>query len=178
MYLWNSVSEDFQSLYDVEMTVRHDGTVKWLPPGLVKSSCKVNMYLFPFGTQICELRFGSWSHTKDLINFSHRTPNKGNLTRGSLVVSDTFHYSSSEWEIISTDGVLNEAEYPCCPGKIYQDFVFQVKLKRYRFTPIIVLIVPCLMISSLAILTFFVPPGAGEKIGLSKWQTFCSCCIN
>ena len=170
IYIWNSVSEDFHSLFDVELTVNYDGRVNWLPPGLVKSSFLVDMTRFPFDTQFCELRFGSWSHTKDKINLYHKTPTN-NITgagqTGDALISSTFHYNSTEWEIGSTEGTLNEAVYPCCPSP-YQDFVFKIELRRYLYTPIVVLILPCALTALLAIMTFFVPPDAGEKIGLSK----------
>ena len=140
----------------------------WLPAGLVKTSCQTNMTYFPFDTQFCEYRFGSWSLTKDKIAFRHVFPYKTNASLADLVIDETFHYNSTEWEIGSKQGVLREKEYPCCPGVIYQDFLFQLELKRYTYTPIVSLLIPCGLTSLLAILTFFVPPDAGEKISLSK----------
>ena len=64
--------------------------------------------------------------------------------------------------------MINEAEYDCCPDKIYQDVTFRVKLYRYRWYMMVTIIFPCGLTAILAIMTFFVPPDAGEKIGLSK----------
>ena len=128
------------------------------------------MEFYPFDTQFCEYRFGSWSLTKDKLTFRHVTPYENNSTRGDLVIDNTFHYPSTQWNITSGNGTLREMEYPCCEGVIYQDFVFLLELKRYRGTPIITVLVPCGLTALLVVLTFFVPPGAGEKIGLSKFR--------
>ena len=42
--------------------------------------------------------------------------------------------------------------------------------KRYSYTPVLVLLIPCLITAMLILLTFFLPPDSGEKIGLSKFK--------
>ena len=68
--------------------------------------------------------------------------------------------------MVSTDGFLREQKYPCCPEALYQDFIFQIAVARYKKSPTVHLILHALT-SLLALMTFFVPPDAGEKIGLS-----------
>ena len=48
--------------------------------------------------------------------------------------------------------------------------LFKLELKRYMYMPIMILLVPYLTTALLAIMTFFVPPDAGEKIGLSEFK--------
>ena len=38
-----------------------DGTVKWTPPAIFKSSCEIDVEFFPFDEQTCFLKFGSWT---------------------------------------------------------------------------------------------------------------------
>ena len=73
------------------------------------------MKYYPFDTQFCEYRFGSWSLTKDKLTFRHVTPYEENPNYGDLVIDNTFHYNSTQWEIRSGMGELREKEYPCCP---------------------------------------------------------------
>ena len=70
--------------------------------------------------------------------------------------------------MISAEAKINEVKYECCPEK-YQDMTFTFVQKRYSYTPVLTLLVPCLLIAMLIELTFFLPPDAGEKIGLSKF---------
>ena len=81
----------------------------------MKTSCQTQMKYYPFDTQFCEYRFGSWSLTKDKLTFRHVTPYKENPNYGDLVIDNTFHYNSTQWEIRSGMGELREKEYPCCP---------------------------------------------------------------
>ena len=95
---------------------------------------------------------------------------KGSIA--DVIITDNFHYNSSTWKIKSAIGVLNEAEYPCCPGKIYQDVKFNLVLVRFRLYMVVTLIIPMLLTSVLAIFTFFIPPDAGLKINISKCSDF------
>ena len=97
----------------------------------------------------------------------HRTPLKDDPTRGEVLFDPAMYSASSEWELISAVATINEVQYECCP-ETYQDITFTFVQKRYSYTPVLVLLVPCLITASLILLTFFLPPDSGEKIGLSK----------
>ena len=99
--------DEFNSFYDGNVILHYTGTVIWLVPGLLKSSCLINMVYFPFDTQNCDLRFGSWSYSKEKLSLSHRNPTNelvGNGQTGNIIVDPAFHYNSTEWEIVSTEG--------------------------------------------------------------------------
>ena len=48
------------------------------------------------------------------------------------------------------------------------DLTFYIKVKRFQYYPVMTLVVPCVMTAMLIVLTFILPPDAGEKVGLSK----------
>ena len=61
--------------------------------------------------------------------------------------------------------IRNEVIYDCCPEP-YLDITFTIQIRRrtlYYFTN---LIIPCLLISSMAVLGFTLPPDSGEKLSL------------
>ena len=70
--------------------------------------------------------------------------------------------------LISATAQINEVQYECCPEK-YQDMTFTFVQKRYSYTPVHVLLLPCIITAMLILLTFFLPPDSGEKVGLSKF---------
>jgi len=57
----------------------------------------------------------------------------------------------------------NVNHYECCP-KAYVDIEFTVHIRRRTLFYGFNLIIPCVLISSMALLTFLLPPESGEKI--------------
>lgn len=42
--------------------ISSDGHVLWIPQSIFKSSCSIDITNFPFDSQICHLKFGSWTY--------------------------------------------------------------------------------------------------------------------
>ncbi|RCN45847.1 Neurotransmitter-gated ion-channel ligand binding domain protein [Ancylostoma caninum] len=59
--LYNSAAEDFDSTFKSNLLVYSTGDVTWIPPGVLKFVCKLDVTWFPFDDQICYLKFGSWT---------------------------------------------------------------------------------------------------------------------
>ena len=59
----------------------------------------------------------------------------------------------------------NEVIYDCCPEP-YLDITFNIKIRRRTLYYFSNLIVPCLLIASMAVLGFTLPPDSGEKLSL------------
>ena len=59
----------------------------------------------------------------------------------------------------------NEVVYECCPEP-YLDITFVIKIRRRTLYYFFNLIVPCLLIASMAVLGFTLPPDSGEKLSL------------
>ena len=78
------------------VAVFSDGTVKWIPSSIYKSSCQVDMSQFPFDTQTCFFKFGSWTYDGLKLNLTFLNNNRS-IDFGEFV-------PSSEWNIIDTDG--------------------------------------------------------------------------
>ncbi|KOX71213.1 Acetylcholine receptor subunit alpha-like 1 [Melipona quadrifasciata] len=78
----------------------------------------------------------------------------------------TDYYISVEWDIIKVPAVRNEAFYICCEEP-YPDIVFNITLRRKTLFYTVNLIVPCVGISFLSLLVFYLPSDSGEKVSLS-----------
>ena len=72
--------------------------------------------------------------------------------------------------LVAVPAQHHENEYDCCPGKIFQDVTFVMHLRRRTLYFGFNLIIPCFLISCLALLTFVLPPDEGEKVGLGTKQ--------
>ena len=61
----------------------------------------------------------------------------------------------------------NEVRYDCCPAP-YLDITFTIKIRRRTLYYFFNLIVPCILIASMAVLGFTLPPDSGEKLSLGR----------
>lgn len=65
-------------------------------------------------------------------------------------------------------GKKNTITYACCPEP-YVDVTFTIQIRRRTLYYFFNLIVPCVLISSMALLGFTLPPDSGEKLTLGEW---------
>jgi len=57
-----SADEGFDGTYPTNVVVRNNGSCLYVPPGIFKSTCKIDITWFPFDDQKCEMKFGSWTY--------------------------------------------------------------------------------------------------------------------
>ncbi|GFU22160.1 acetylcholine receptor subunit alpha-type acr-16 [Nephila pilipes] len=67
-------------------------------------------------------------------------------------------------------GTRNEIVYACCPEP-YVDITFCIHIRRRTLYYGFNLIIPCVLISSMALLGFTLPPDSGEKLTLGQFGT-------
>lgn len=68
-------------------------------------------------------------------------------------------------------GKRNELFYNCCPEP-YIDITFVIIIRRRTLYYFFNLIVPCVLIASMAVLGFTLPPDSGEKLSLGNISLF------
>ena len=72
---------------------------------------------------------------------------------------------SGEWELIDIQVQRNEVFYACCKEP-YPDVTFYVIMRRRTLYYLFNIIFPCLWLTILSLLGFWLPPDSGEKITL------------
>ena len=70
--------------------------------------------------------------------------------------------------LLGVPGERHEVFYDCCPEP-YVDITFTIHIRRRTLYYFFNLIVPCVLISSMALLGFTLPPDSGEKLTLGKF---------
>jgi nicotinic acetylcholine receptor len=73
----------------------------------------------------------------------------------------------SLFPLAEVPGKRNEVYYECCPEP-YLDVTFVIKIRRRTLYYFFNLIVPCVLIASMAVLGFTLPPDSGEKLSLGE----------
>uniref|UniRef100_A0A1A9V1B9 Neurotransmitter-gated ion-channel ligand-binding domain-containing protein n=1 Tax=Glossina austeni TaxID=7395 RepID=A0A1A9V1B9_GLOAU len=58
----SGADEGFDGTYHTNIVVKHNGSCLYVPPGIFKSTCKIDITWFPFDDQHCEMKFGSWTY--------------------------------------------------------------------------------------------------------------------
>ncbi|XP_074527592.1 neuronal acetylcholine receptor subunit alpha-10-like [Halichoeres trimaculatus] len=153
--LYNSADDEFSSSMETNVVLRYDGQVMWDQPAITKSSCSVDVAFFPFDLQQCHLTFGSWTHNGNQMDLSNALD--------SADLSD--FVANVEWEVLGMPAKKNVILYGCCSDP-YPDITFSLHLKRRASFYIFNLLIPCMMISFLAPLGFYLPADSGEKVSL------------
>jgi len=153
--MYNSASEAFDGTYPTNVVVTSTGSCTYIPPGIFKSTCLIDITWFPFDDQDCEMKFGSWTYNGFKLDFQLKEE-----------VGDTGTYvMNGEWALLGVPAKRNEVIYECCPEP-YLDITFIIKLRRRTLYYFFNLIVPCVLIASMAVLGFTLPPDSGEKLSL------------
>ncbi|XP_056653037.1 neuronal acetylcholine receptor subunit alpha-5 [Monodelphis domestica] len=133
--------------------VRYDGTVAWTPPGNYKSSCTIDVTFFPFDLQNCSMKFGSWTYDGSQVD----------LVLEDYDVDKRDFFDNGEWEIVSATGIKGNRTDGCC---WYPYVTYSFVIKRLPLFYTLFLIIPCIGLSFLTVLVFYLPSNEGEKICL------------
>lgn len=153
--LYDSVATEVRGFSEFRPLIYSNGTVDFKFPMLVESECVVNVRYFPYDTQFCKLKYGSWAHNGLEIDFWPKNA-YGDLDQ---VVENT------EWEITGFSAKRHVEIYSCCPEP-YPDVTFILKIKRKPLFYIVNIIIPTFLITLMGILVFGLPVESGEKVSL------------
>ncbi|KRZ62670.1 Acetylcholine receptor subunit alpha-type unc-63, partial [Trichinella nativa] len=178
--LYNNADGNYQVSAVTKAAVYYNGTVVWEPPAIYKSMCPIDIEWFPFDEQLCDLKFGSWTYDGFEVDLIHYDKDDVQITRenGRLVwivpngVDLSDFLPSTEWDVMAVPVKRHEERYECCRAP-YIDITFYIYLRRRTLFYSVNLIIPCIGISFLTILVFYLPSDSGEKVSLSVSILIC-----
>ncbi|KAG9341907.1 hypothetical protein JZ751_018224 [Albula glossodonta] len=150
--LYNNADGTYEVTVFTNAIVLFNGSISWLPPAIYKSACKIEVKHFPFDQQNCTLKFRSWTYDYTEIDL---------VLKDKMASMDDFT-PSGEWDILALPG--RRVTHPLDPTYVDVTYDFIIKRKPLFYT--INLIIPCILITSLAILVFYLPSDCGEKMTL------------
>ncbi|XP_046399879.1 acetylcholine receptor subunit alpha-L1 [Ischnura elegans] len=162
--LYNNADGEYVVTTMTKAVLHFSGKVLWTPPAIFKSSCEIDVRYFPFDQQTCFMKFGSWTYDGDQIDLKHINQNVGE-NKVEVGIDLREYYPSVEWDILGVPAERHEKYYPCC-AEPYPDIFFNITLRRKTLFYTVNLIVPCVGISYLSVLVFYLPADSGEKVAL------------
>ncbi|XP_075249150.1 neuronal acetylcholine receptor subunit alpha-3-like isoform X2 [Convolutriloba macropyga] len=155
--LYNNADGQYEVTLRTKALVRYQGQVEWTPPAIYKSSCEIDVKFFPFDMQYCKMKFGSWTYDAKLVDLYLRRE----------TVDKRGYSENGEWELVDAPGFKHVIVYSsCCGNTYYTDVTFQFVLIRKPLFYTVNLIIPCVLISFLTVLVFYLPSDCGEKVTL------------
>jgi hypothetical protein len=76
---------------------------------------------------------------------------------------------SVEWDVMAVPAEHRQKYYTCCATP-YQDIIFNITLRRKTLFYTVNLITPCVIISVLSIVVFYLPSDSGEKVSFELFD--------
>ena len=142
-------------LNDYQPVIFINGDIAYNFRTVITSMCPVDVTYFPFDTQSCLLKFGSWAYHGLHID----------ITNLSMVGDLASFVHSVEWAVESIPITRHVILYGCCIEP-YPDVSFYTILDRKPLFYMMSLICPCMLITAVACLGFMLPPDSDEKASL------------
>ena len=140
-----------------------NGQVLWIPMGIYKSTCSIDITHFPFDEQTCHMKFGSWTYDGYKVDLD--------FYDGLDEVDVNDYIESNEWVLVEHPAIRNVKRYPCC-DEPYIDLTFTMKVKRMGAFYSYILILPCVLLSSITLVIFWLPPESSAKMILGERALF------
>merc|ERR1712066_1107637 len=163
--LYNNADGNFEVTLSTKATLYNSGRVEWKPPAIYHSSCEMDVEYFPFDEQTCVMKFGSWTYDGFQVDLRHEEEEAGkNIVNIGIDLSE--FYMSVEWDILAVPAIRNVKYYTCC-DEPYLDITFNITMRRKTLFYTVNLIIPCMGISFLTVLVFYLPSDSGKKVSLS-----------
>uniref|UniRef100_A0A8C3AYF4 Cholinergic receptor, nicotinic, delta (muscle) n=1 Tax=Cyclopterus lumpus TaxID=8103 RepID=A0A8C3AYF4_CYCLU len=167
--LENNNDAQFQVAYYSNVLVDNTGLCYWLPPAIFRSSCSINVNYFPFDWQNCTLKFTSLTYNAREIQMLLKQDGDGvnTWTVEWIIIDPASFTENGEWEINHRPAKRNTYKHIPMESNKHQDITFYLVIKRKPLFYIVNIIIPCVLISFLASLVYYLPADSGEKMTLS-----------
>ncbi|XP_058561307.1 acetylcholine receptor subunit epsilon isoform X1 [Neofelis nebulosa] len=159
--LENNIDGQFGVAYDANVLVYEGGYLSWLPPAIYRSSCAVEVTYFPFDWQNCSLVFRSQTYNAREVAFVFAVDDEGE-TISNIDIDTEAYTENGEWAIDFCPGLIHHHGGSADdPGGI--DVIYTLIIRRKPLFYTINIIVPCVLISGLVLLAYFLPAQAGGQ---------------
>ena len=154
--LFNSADDDISfggnlDRMNFRVVLHYSGKNVWLSPVTFKSKCRIDIKYFPFDTQNCKMKFGSWTYDGfrlDVMNESY-SADLGN------------YIDSAEWKLVGAPAKRNVVTYFCCEEP-FPDVTYTIIIRRRSLFYMMNLILPLVIITVLINVSFVLPAESGN----------------
>uniref|UniRef100_A0A674NNJ1 Cholinergic receptor nicotinic delta subunit n=1 Tax=Takifugu rubripes TaxID=31033 RepID=A0A674NNJ1_TAKRU len=159
----------FNVAYYCNVLVDSTGLCYWLPPAIFRSSCFISVKYFPFDWQDCTLKFtyARYNAKEIRLLLKEDIVIETKCTVEWIMIDPAGFTENGEWEIIHRPAKRNTYKHIPMESNKHQDITFYLVIRRKPLFYVVNIIIPCVLISFLASLVYYLPADSGEKMTLS-----------
>ncbi|KAG7244876.1 hypothetical protein INR49_027250, partial [Caranx melampygus] len=128
-----------------------DGMVYDGQPIKVISSCRLDIYMFPFDTQNCTFSFNSYLYRLSSMEIGLLGTAEEILNSSKLVMS-----TMGEWELIEVK--VKKFVFPAGLQELYEELRFYVSVRRRATMYVVNLLIPSCFLITVDLFSFLLPP--------------------
>ncbi|XP_075433805.1 LOW QUALITY PROTEIN: acetylcholine receptor subunit epsilon [Ascaphus truei] len=161
--LENNIDGKFDVAYYANVLVYATGDMYWLPPAIFRSTCSIEVTYFPFDWQNCSLVFRSQTYNAREIDLQLALDTETQAVIEWVDIDPEAFTENGEWAIKNRPArkIVNLSFSP--DDLEYQEIFFCLIIQRKPLFYIINIIAPCVLISSIVVVVYFLPAKAGGQ---------------
>ncbi|KAJ6654966.1 hypothetical protein lerEdw1_006437 [Lerista edwardsae] len=161
--LENNIDGQFDVAYFSNVLINPNGSMYWLPPAIFRSSCAVEVTFFPFDWQNCSLVFRSKTYNAKELQLDYAVDPVTKVLIKWIEIDKEAYTENGEWAIQHRPArkALAPQSGPEAPG--HSELRYFLIIQRKPLFYVINIIIPCVLISSLVVLVYFLPAEAGGQ---------------
>ncbi|KAH9498919.1 Acetylcholine receptor subunit beta-like 1 [Bulinus truncatus] len=119
---------------DALCIISKDGSIYHVPQVVYRSSCPIDVYVFPFDIQNCTLKFGSWTYNGLKLDLQ--------FYEEKHWIDLTEYVESSSWAILDVPAYRHIKNLSCCPDEFWVELQYHLVFQRRSALYNYILILP------------------------------------
>ena len=151
-------------LVNSQVLLFSSGRVRFYLSLKIEFICDMDLTYFPYDTQTCNIKFGSWHYTSEHINLTASEYRGTNTSRIK---------SAKDFQITTAEVKRNEETFRFIAPYHFIDVTYTIGLKRISSAYSTKLVLPSVLTGFLVLATFLLPTASYEKITLCSVLFLC-----
>ncbi|KAI4493718.1 PREDICTED: neuronal acetylcholine receptor subunit alpha-2-like [Polistes canadensis] len=139
------------------------GSVMCIPALSYVTKCITDFTFWPYDKHVCRIRFGSWSHTGEEINFHF--DKKGYEMDG--------YVNNTEWSLKISSATKTVKKFDCCPNDTFPVLIYTFLVERQSGLVHVTVVTPAITMVVLTLTVLWLDSRSTERIAMAAINFIC-----
>lgn len=157
LYIYEMIDYDDKSQKNPYYIVYHNGNITDFRSLLTVAACKLDIFNFPFDTQVCKISFGSYIYNASKIQMMP-------LHKSTEVFNHTKELFMAKGDWILTDISVNQEIYDF-NGDNYSKVFYKFTIERVSAVYVLTFIMPVYFMVALDMVSMFIQMDKADRLG-------------